>query len=146
MNPSTSDVLWLMSSAGLVFLMQAGFLFIESGLTRAKNSINCAIKNLADFAVSSLLFWLVSYGVMFGPTSNSFFGAGDFLLNFDPNQPWILAFFLFQMMFCGAAVTILSGACAERIRFPAYLIVATLVAGLVYPVFGHWAWGGLNLG
>ncbi|MFN3986578.1 MAG: ammonium transporter [Rhodocyclaceae bacterium] len=137
------DTLWVLLCAGLVFVMQAGFLCLESGLTRSKNAINVAVKNVADFAVASLLFWCVGFGLMFGTSfggviGSSRFGLGDGV----PAEPALLAFVLFQMMFCATAATIVSGAVAERMHFAVYLLVSALVAGLIYPVFGHWAWGG----
>ncbi|WP_334133928.1 ammonium transporter [Tepidimonas sp.] len=137
------DLLWLLLCAGLVFVMQAGFLCLESGLTRSKNSINVAAKNLSDFAVAGLLFWLVGFGLMFGPSVQGWIGNGLFgLLDQLPAEPRLLGFVLFQIMFCATAATIVSGAVAERMRFGAYLALSAWVSLLVYPVFGHWAWGG----
>ncbi len=140
------DFLWILLCATLVFLMQAGFLCLESGLTRRKNSINVAIKNLADFCLSTIVFWIVGFGLMFGATQNGLFGGSYFSMDFSNSDQLFGAFFLFQVMFCGAAVTIMSGAIAERMRFSSYLIVATIVSALIYPVFGHWAWAGLDEG
>ena len=141
--PNAADLLWIVLCAALVFLMQAGFLCLESGLTRNKNSINVAAKNVTDFAIAALLFWLVGFGLMFGPSSSGWVGVGLFGV-FDqiPNDAHLLAFLLFQVMFCATATTIVSGAVAERMRFGAYIGVSALVSVLVYPVFGHWAWGG----
>ncbi len=122
--------------------MQAGFMCLESGLTRSKNSINVAAKNLADFAVSSLLFWAIGYGLMFGSSHLGWFGSEHFLVNLDTAT--LSTFFLFQVMFCSTATTIVSGAVAERMKFSSYLIVAALVSGLIYPIFGHWVWNGAN--
>ncbi|MFT7245385.1 MAG: Amt family ammonium transporter [Candidatus Azotimanducaceae bacterium] len=140
------DFLWILVCAALVFLMQAGFLCLESGLTRRKNSINVAIKNLADFCLSTIVFWIVGFGLMFGVSSSGWFGGSYFALDFSTSDKFFGAFFLFQVMFCGAAVTIMSGAIAERLRFSSYLMVAIIVSALVYPVFGHWAWAGLDRG
>ncbi len=140
------DILWILLSSGLVFLMQAGFLCLETGLTRNKNNINVAIKNLTDFAVSSLIFWLFGYAFMFGQSAGGFIGLSNFGPSFDAASTEVLIFLVFQIMFCGTSVTILSGATAERMKFSAYLIVSLLIAGLVYPVFGHWAWNGLSTG
>ena len=134
------DLLWLVVAASLVALMQAGFLCLETGLTRAKDSINVAVKNTADFAVSVTLYWLIGFGAMFGASRGGWVGTGDFLP--DLATPHDAAFFTFQAMFCGAAATIVSGACAGRTRFPVYLAVAALLGTAVYPLFGHWAWGG----
>jgi Amt family ammonium transporter len=140
------DLLWIYLCCGLVFIMQAGFLCLESGLTRRKNSINVAIKNLADFCLSTVIFWLLGFGIMFGVSSGGWFGSSHFAVDFFSNDAFFSAFFLFQVMFCGAAVTIMSGAIAERMRFSSYLLVTFLVAALVYPVLGHWAWAGLDTG
>ena len=134
------DLVWLVVAAALVGLMQAGFLCLESGLTRAKDSINVAVKNTADFALTVALYWLFGFGLMFGPTAAGWVGAGDFAP--ELTEPWDAAFFVFQAVFCGAAATIVSGACAGRTRFPVYLAVSALLGAAVYPLFGHWAWGG----
>jgi Amt family ammonium transporter len=146
MGTQAIDILWIVLSAGLVFVMQAGFLCLETGLTRSKNNINVAIKNLADFALSTVLFWAFGYALMFGASEAGLLGSTDFFPDYGEGQTRLFAFLLFQIMFCGTAVTIISGAIAERIRFSSYLIVAALVSGLIYPIFGHWAWNGVNLG
>ena len=133
------DILWLLVCSGLVFLMQPGFMCLESGLTRSKNSINVAIKNLADFAVSVALFWAFGYAIMFGVSQAGWIGASHFFINIEGNAK-LAVFFLFQAMFCGTATTIVSGAVAERLKFRAYLLVSCLISGLIYPFFGHWAW------
>ncbi len=146
------DSLWVLVSAALVFLMQAGFLCLETGLTRTKNNINVAVKNLVDFGVTTMLFWLFGFALMFGPTINGLIGGaefGRFAVSFDPQDPTstsTLVFLVFQIMFCGTAVTIVSGAVAERMTFSSYIIITALISGLVYPVFGHWAWAGLDTG
>lgn len=137
-------MLWLLVCAGLVFLMQPGFMCLESGLTRSKNSINVAVKNLADFGISLILFWGFGYGLMFG-VSSGWFGTSQFFLDMG-RQPEQVAFFVFQAMFCSTATTIVSGAVAERLRFGAYLAIATLVSGFIYPIFGNWTWNGLENG
>jgi len=140
------DIGWIMLCAILVTLMQAGFMCLESGLTRSKNSINVAIKNLADFAISVVLFWILGYALMFGASWLGWLGTDRFLFDPSHGQMSDSAFFLFQAVFCGTAVTIISGAVAERMRFGSYLFVAILVSGLIYPLFGHWAWNGLDQG
>ncbi|MDA0266761.1 MAG: ammonium transporter [Cyanobacteria bacterium] len=139
------DTLWLLLCSGLVFLMQAGFMCLESGLTRSKNSINVAVKNLVDFGVSAGLFWLFGYGVMFGSSQAGWFGGTGFAPTFS-DQPSQAVFFLFQMMFCGTATTIVSGAAAERLKFQAYLVLSIFLSGIIYPFFGHWAWHGIASG
>jgi len=142
MEKPVIDILWVLLCAGLVFLMQAGFLCLETGLTRSKNNINVAIKNLTDFGITTVIFWAFGYALMFGLSQNGWIGASAFMLDFGHESMWVTVFFLFQVMFCGTAVTILSGAIAERIRFGGYLIVTAIVAGLIYPLFGHWVWNG----
>ena len=134
------DLLWMLLCAGLVFLMQAGFMCLESGLTRAKNSINVAVKNIADFGLSVALFWAFGYGIMFGISQAGWIGTSDFFPSAQAESSSLIVFFLYQAMFCGTATTIISGAVAERLKFSAYLIIVTLVSGMIYPVFGHWAW------
>ncbi|MDY6784022.1 MAG: ammonium transporter [Cyanobacteriota bacterium] len=137
------DVAWTMGCAGLVFLMQPGFMCLECGLTRSKNSINVAVKNLADFGSSVILFWTFGYAIMFGTSIAGWVGSDSFLLGIE-SDPKTAAFFIFQVMFCGTTTTIVSGAVAERMRFSAYLIVALIISGFIYPLFGHWAWNGLG--
>ncbi|MGD1809231.1 ammonium transporter [Dapis sp. BLCC M126] len=139
------DILWLLLCSGLVFLMQPGFMCLESGLTRSKNSINVAIKNLTDFGISVACFWGFGFAFMFGASSAGLVGHSNFFLATDL-QPFDAAFFLFQAMFCGTATTIVSGAVAERMKFSAYLFVASVVSGFIYPIFGHWVWNGVDAG
>ncbi|QDU95112.1 ammonium transporter [Lignipirellula cremea] len=136
-----ADILWMLLAAAMVMLMQGGFCFLECGVARAKNSINVAIKNLVDFCLAAAVFWLFGFALMFGESYHGFWGLSHMVLD-KSTAPWLLAFFLFQLVFCGTATTIISGAVAERIRFRGYLIVSLLVSGIVYPVFGHWAWNG----
>lgn len=135
------DLLWVLLCTGLVFLMQAGFMCLESGLTRSKNSINVAVKNLADFGLSVALFWVFGYALMFGASQSGWLGTTRFIPS-NAADPQLVVFFLYQAMFCGTATTIISGAVAERLKFTAYLIIASLVSGLIYPLFGHWTWNG----
>jgi ammonium transporter len=134
------DVAWILVCAALVMLMQAGFSCLESGLVRTKNSINVAAKNFADFCLSSALFWLFGFALMFGVTSGGWIGTSGFLFG-DTAKPWLMAFFIFQLGFCGTATTIVSGAVAERMRFGGYLVVAAIISAVIYPVIGHWVWG-----
>lgn len=145
MQVSQIDILWIILCASLVFTMQAGFLCLESGLTRNKNAINVALKNVADFALAAFLFWLFGFALMFGDSMGGWIGLSGFLPELGSGSvPWLAAFFFFQVMFCATASTIVSGAVAERMRFASYMVVTALVAGLIYPVFGHWAWGGVT--
>lgn len=140
MPSNPSDILWVVVASVLVFSMQAGFCALESGFVRAKNTINVALKNLTDFFVSTVLFWAFGFAVMFGPSVAGLFGTGGPVSD-SPSEPLgHLAYFLFQLAFCSTAATIMSGGVAERMRFPVYLISSGIVAGIVYPVFGHWAW------
>ena len=137
------NILWVLTASSLIFVMQMGFLCLEAGVTRSKNAINVAIKNLTDFGISTLAYWGIGFGLMFGVSFSGMVGTNFFFLPLDmKNEAATASFFLFQVMFCGTAVTIISGAVAERIRFGSYLIVAALIATVVYPFFGHWAWGG----
>ena len=133
---------WILISAILVFIMQAGFLCLESGKIRTKNSINVAAKNLSDFILSSILFWCVGFGIMFGYSSSGYFGATEFFFGAE-HSPWQFSFFLFQMMFCGTTATLVSGAVAERMSYFGYLIVTVLLCAIIYPFVGHWAWASL---
>lgn len=139
-----ANYVWTMVAAFLVFFMQAGFAMVETGMTRAKNAGNIMMKNLLDFCLGSLAFWAVGFGLMFG-ASNGWFGtSGFFFSDYGKTQdPWVYAFWLFQVVFAGTAATICSGAMAERVKFHGYVVYATLVSALIYPIFGHWAWGGL---
>lgn len=141
----TIDILWILLCSGLVFSMQAGFMCLESGLTRSKNSINVAVKNFTDFGCSVALFWAFGFALMFGTSFQGWIGGSGFFLKTDL-PAFDLAFFLFQAMFCGTATTIVSGAVAERMKFGSYLLIACLISGLIYPIFGHWAWNGVNHG
>jgi ammonium transporter len=133
------DIAWLLICAALVLFMQAGFTALESGLVRSKNSINVAIKNFVNFLIAASLFWLFGFGLMFGASDAGLIGSSSFL--FDSNQAFLTAFFVFQLGFIGTATTLISGAVAERMRFGGYVVLATFVAALIYPIFGHWAWG-----
>jgi ammonium transporter, Amt family len=140
-----ANYLWTLVAAALVFFMQAGFAMVEAGFTRAKNSINIMMKNLMDFSIGSIAFWAIGFGIMFGATSSGWFGTtGFFLSDFTPDgDPWVLAFWMFQVVFAATAATIVSGAMAERTKFTGYIIYSIFVSGLIYPVFGSWAWGSL---
>lgn len=142
---SNVDLVWVLLCSALVMLMQAGFCLLETGFSRAKNSINVAIKNLFDFCISSIAYWAVGYGLMFGSSFHGLFGTTRFAPD-GTDDTALLTFLLFQLMFCSTATTIISGAVAERIRFSAYLLVALVMSLVVYPVFGHWAWGGVDQG
>ncbi len=137
------DTIWVLIAAFLVFFMQAGFGMVEAGFIRAKNSINILMKNFIDYCLASLMFFAVGYAIMFGE-GNSLIGYGGFFLNDAYNSSGVplYAFVLFQIAFAGAAATIVAGAMAERMKFPAYLIYTAVISALVYPIVGHWIWGG----
>jgi len=139
------DFLWTVVAAILVFFMQAGFAMVEAGFTRSKNAVNILMKNLMDVAVGSLVFWAVGFGLMFG-VSNGLFGTTGFFLSGYESEPWTYAFLFFQTVFAATAATIVSGAVAERTKFAGYLAYTVVITGLVYPIFGSWAWGGLFAG
>ena len=140
---SSADVTWTLVGAFLVYFMQAGFALCEAGLTRAKNTGNILMKNLMDFCIGTPCYWLVGFGIMFG-------GTGAFIGGFDPfiqgaydfgSLPtWVYA--LFQTVFCATAATIVSGSMAERTNFKAYVLYSALISLVVYPISGHWIWGG----
>lgn len=137
------DVTWVLVTSALVFLMQAGFCLLETGLVRDKNSINVATKNLIDFCIATLLFWGFGFAFMFGQSAGGWIGASEFLTP-SLTSPHFAAFFVFQLVFCGTATTIVSGAVAERVRFSSYMLLSAIVSGVIYPLFGHWAWGGIE--
>ncbi len=137
------DYLWVAVAAALVFFMQAGFSMVESGLTRTKNSINVAIKNLTDLGVSLIVFWCAGFALMFGDSFRGLFGTSHFFTEFPGSSLYALAaFFLFQAMFCSTSATIVSGAVAERMKYSSYIVSTVFLSAVIYPVFGHWAWGG----
>lgn len=144
---SAVNTIWVLIGAALVFFMQAGFAMVETGFTRAKNAGNIIMKNLMDFAIGTPLYWLVGFGIMFG-TSSAYFGGWDFFgLTGDytavlPEGVPIYAFMIFQTVFCATAATIVSGAMAERTKFSAYCIYSAAISLLIYPISGHWIWGG----
>jgi ammonium transporter, Amt family len=133
------DIAWILVCAALVLFMQAGFTALESGLVRTKNSVNVAFKNFATLLVAATLFWLFGFGLMFGASASGVVGSSSFL--FEDDRAFLTAFFVFQLGFIATSTTLISGAVAERMRFASYLVLAVFVAAVVYPVFGHWAWG-----
>lgn len=135
---------WVVLAGVLVFFMQAGFALVESGMARAKNSVNVIMKNYLDACVGGIIFWMMGYGLMFGLNSTGWFGWSHFFP--EDLSSWDWTFMFFQMMFAATATTIASGAMAERIHFSAYLIGACVISGFIYPVFGSWAWGGAHGG
>jgi ammonium transporter, Amt family len=143
------NIVWTCVAAFLVFFMQAGFAMVEAGFTRAKNAVNIIMKNLMDFAIGSLAFFFIGFGLMFG-VSNGLFGTTDFMIsdvvkNGD-SASWNYTFLIFQTVFAGTAATIVSGAMAGRTKFKSYIVYSVLICSFIYPIFGSWAWGGLHNG
>ena len=141
------NIAWTLLAAFLVFFMQAGFAMVETGFTRAKNAGNIIMKNLMDFSIGSFVFFIVGFGLMFGTDWGGFIGTSGFL---DPTALDLTAFqdltpgtfVFFQTVFCATAATIVSGAMAERTKFIAYVIYSAVISLFIYPVVGHWIWGG----
>ncbi len=142
---SSADTIWTLLGAALVFFMQAGFAMVETGFTRAKNSGNIIMKNLMDFALGTPVYWILGFGLMFA-------GTGALVGGFDPFVTKDYSFlgltvptpvyFIFQTVFCATAATIVSGAMAERTKFSSYCIYSVAISAFVYPISGHWIWGG----
>ncbi len=137
------DTVWMLLAAMLVFWMQPGFALCEAGFTRSKNTVNILMKNFVDFMLGSLLFFFVGFGFMFGSEGAGFIGApnwGD--LSFYKGELPVEGFLIFETVFCATAATIVSGAMAERTKFSMYLIYSAVISLFVYPIEGHWTWGG----
>lgn len=143
---SAASTIWVLLGAALVFFMQAGFAMVETGFTRSKNAGNIIMKNLMDFSIGTPLFWLTGFGLMFGGSSAfigglDLFSMGQYTDALPAGVPKY-AFFIFQTVFCATAATIVSGAMAERTKFISYCIYSALISAIVYPISGHWIWGG----
>lgn len=139
----STDTIWVLIGAFLVFSMQPGFAMVETGFTRAKNAANIVMKNVMDMSLGSIVFWILGFGLMFGEDIGGFIGAPDFFVKGDYGAAYpSSSFFIFQTMFCATAATIVSGAMAERTNFLVYCIYSVLISALVYPISGHWIWGG----
>ena len=139
---SALDTIWVLVGAILVFWMQAGFAMVEGGFTRAKNAGNIIMKNLMDFVLGTIIFWVLGFGIMMGDDIGGIIGKIDFFIrgNYDGTFP-TMAFIIFQTVFCATAATIVSGAMAERTKFIAYLIYSAVISAIIYPISGHWIWG-----
>ncbi|MDR1897569.1 MAG: ammonium transporter [Prevotellaceae bacterium] len=137
------NTVWMLLAAMLVFFMQPGFALVEAGFTRTKNTANILMKNFLDFSIGSLLFFFLGFGIMFGSGGAGFIGMPNFgdLSFFDNGLP-TEGFLIFQTVFCATAATIVSGAMAERTKFHMYLVYTICISVLIYPVSGHWTWGG----
>ncbi|WP_117193800.1 ammonium transporter [Rhizobium terrae] len=138
---SRLDLTWVLVAAGLVMMMQVGFLLLEAGMVRSKNSINVAQKNLLDFVFGVVAFAAVGFMIAFGRSDGFIFGMQRDFYFLRHTDSWQSAFFVFQVMFCGTAATIVSGAVAERMKLPAYVFGSLFMSGLIYPAFVHWTWG-----
>lgn len=142
-----ADLLWIMIAGFLVFFMQAGFALVETGFTRAKNVANIMMKNMMDFGLGTIVFWAVGFSLMYGPDIWGLFGFGNFFLS-EAVRPdgtldtWMYADWFFQAMFAATAATIVSGALAERTTFTGYLVFTVCITAFIYPLVGHWVWGG----
>lgn len=140
------NTIWVLLAAFLVFFMQAGFAMVEAGFTRAKNAGNIIMKNLMDFACGSIIYYAIGFAFMFGLTKGGFIGTSGFFMSglferLELDIP-IAAFLIFQTVFAATAATIVSGAMAERTKFVSYLIYSVVISAIIYPVVGHWVWGG----
>lgn len=134
------DFIWLLIAAALVFFMQAGFAMVETGLTRAKNAGNIIMKNLMDFSVGAIAYWIIGWGLMYGASKAGFIGTDQFFLAGADNV--VFRDWMFQVVFAATAATIVSGAMAERTKFTSYLIYSVFITALIYPIAGHWIWSG----
>lgn len=135
---SSVDGMWIMTAALLVFFMHAGFAMVESGFTRSKNTLNILMKNFLTISIASILYFLVGFGLMFGSTANGLTGTDGFLLAGRED----IGFFVFQAVFAATCATIISGAVAERMKLRSYMLITVVITGVIYPVVGHWVWGG----
>ena len=137
------DTVWMLLAAILVFWMQPGFALCEAGFTRSKNTANILFKNFVDFMLGSVLFFFVGFGFMFGSDGAGFIGApnwGD--LSFYKSDLPVEGFLMFETVFCATSATIVSGAMAERTKFSMYIVYSFFISLIIYPVEGHWTWGG----
>jgi len=139
------DTVWILLAAILVFFMQPGFAFCEAGFTRSKNTTNILFKNFVDYMIGSLVFWFVGFGFMFGGDGSGFIGMpnfGDLSFYHNANGLPTEGFLMFEIVFCATSATIVSGAMAERTKFSMYLVYSFFISLIIYPVEGHWTWGG----
>lgn len=136
------NTVWVLLASSLVFFMQAGFALVEAGFTRTKNTTNILFKNLVDYVIGTIAFWAIGFGIMFGSKNGLWGGIDLFFQNTYRTDMPDLAFLIFQTVFAATAATIVSGAMAERTKFNAYIIYSAVISLVIYPVSGHWAWGG----
>ena len=143
---TSMDVGWTLIAAALVFFMQAGFAMVETGFTRAKNAGNIIMKNLMDFCIGTPVYWLLGFGLMFAG-GGALIGGLDPMVQGDyssilPEGVPLYAYLIFQTVFCATSATIVSGSMAERTKFVSYCIYSFCISAFIYPVSGHWIWGG----
>ncbi|GHV71208.1 ammonium transporter [Spirochaetia bacterium] len=139
------DVVWLFLGAILVFIMQAGFALVETGLTRAKNATNITMKNVMDFCFGAIVYWAIGWGLMYGKDAGGFIGISEFFhspMDLDIETGNFYKTWFFQVVFAATAATIVSGAMAERTQFKSYLVYTCFISALIYPISGHWIWSG----
>ena len=142
-NPQAPvDYVWILVCGFLVFFMQAGFAMVETGFCRAKNATNLMAKNTIDFVIASLFFMAFGFAIMMGQDFKGLIGTTGWFLHGAEYDVGRYLMFFWQLVFAGTAATIVSGAVAERLKFPAYLIYSAVVSLLIYPIYGHWVWGG----
>jgi Amt family ammonium transporter len=144
MDARAIDTIWILLAAVLVFFMQTGFAMVEAGFTRAKNVGNILMKNFMDYSIGSIIFWVVGFSIMFGPSvAGGFMGKLNFFFTADyGNDVSDMAILIFQTVFAATSATIVSGAMAERTKFASYLVVSLIITTVIYPISGHWIWGG----
>ena len=147
LTQDNANIMWTLLAAVLVMFMQAGFAMVECGFTRAKSAGNIIMKNFLDFAAGAIAFFIFGFAFMFGDSIGSFIGSTGFALGgvdaTTGDGMWTLTFWFFQSVFAATAATIVSGGIAERMKFGSYILVSIFVTGIIYPVSGHWCWGGL---
>ncbi len=132
------NLVWVMLGTVLVFFMHAGFTMVETGFTRSKNSLNIIMKNFLTISLGAIIYFIVGYGIMFGTSAGGFIGTDGFFLSGVED----IGFFIFQAMFAATCATIISGAVAERVKIHSYLLLTIVMTALIYPIVGHWVWGG----
>ena len=146
MDQITTDTLWVIIATILVMLMQAGFALVEVGFTRSKNAVNIIMKNFVDFSVGTLVFWAFGFSLMFGLDLNGLIGSVDLFFQGDYSHLGLSipdnTMLIFQTVFAATAATIVSGAIAERTKFSTYIIFTVIITAIIYPISGHWVWGG----
>jgi ammonium transporter, Amt family len=140
LHQNSLDMIWLIFAAVLVFFMQAGFAMVEMGLTRSKNASNIIMKNLMDFCTGAIVFWAIGWALMYGASASGLFGTSQFFIKAADST--LFRDWMFQVVFAATAATIVSGAMAERTKFSSYLLYTVFISGLIYPISGHWIWGG----